>query len=126
MKFKSKKDKSKFFCLHPAIIMIFADLYNYTFEKHGVELVVTQTVSTPLMDKMLKRVSSAHRECRAIDVRTKDLDVYVLQDIMNYINDKEEYKQYHYVSKSGQKRLAYYHIGTAEHLHIAIHSKYKL
>lgn len=124
--FKHKRDK-KFFCsLHPILIMIFADLYTYAWEKHGIKLTVTDTVSTKFRDKLLKRKSPAHRQHRAIDVRTKDIDAYTLQDLIYYINNKPEYKKYHYRSYSGETRLAYYHIGSAEHLHIAIHAKYSL
>lgn len=122
--FKHKRDVKLFASLHPILIMIFADLWNYTYDKHGVMLTVTQTVSDKFIDQRLKRKSPAHSENRAIDVRTKNLDAFVLQDIMNYINEKEEYKQYHYVSLSGQKRLCYYHVGTAEHLHISLHSRF--
>lgn len=126
IKFKNKRDVKLFSTLHPILIMIFADLYNYTYEKHGVELVVTQTVSNKLIDQKLKRKSPSHSEHRAIDIRTKNLDVYILEDILNYINSKEEYKKYHYVSLSGQNRLAFFHFGTNEHIHLAIHSRYKL
>jgi len=126
--FKKKRDKKLFCALHPILIMIFADLYNYTYEKYGVRLTVTDTVSTKMRDKLLKRKSPAHRQYRAIDVRTKDLDAYILQDIMNYINTKEDYKKYHYISNSGEKRLAYYHgiLNKNEHIHLAIHARYAL
>lgn len=128
IKFKHNRDKKLFCSLHPILIMIFADLYTYAWEKHGIKLTVTDTVSTKLRDKVLKRKSPAHRQSRAIDVRTKDIDAFILQDLIYYINSKPEYKKYHYLSKSGEKRLAYYHgkIGYNEHLHIAIHARYSL
>ena len=126
MKFKSDKDKDLFFCLHPALILIFADLNWYAKYKHGVDLVITQTISSKIEDIALKRVSKAHRNAIAIDVRTKDLDVFVVEDIKNYINNKDEYQKYKYLANSGKKRLAYYHIGSEEHLHIALHSKFAI
>jgi len=126
IKFKSKKDQKMFAMLHPVLIMIYSDLFWYAKKKHNVELVVTQTISTPIIDRLLKRVSKSHLEKRAIDVRTKDLDVFVLNDIIKYINNKNDYKKFHYMSTSGEKRLAYYHVGNAEHIHLAIHSKFKL
>ena len=124
LQFKSKKDIKLFSMVHPILIMIIADLYNYAYEKHGVRLTITQTVTDKFIDQRLKRKSPAHSEHRAVDIRTKDLDAFVLRDILNYINEKEEYKKYHYLSLGGEKRLAYFHIGTFEHLHVALHSRY--
>lgn len=113
-----------FFMLHPALIFIISDLNLYAKEKFNIDLVITQTVSTVEQDRKLNRVSAAHRSFAAADIRTKDLDPFVVQDLIQYINSKEEYKKYRYLSKSGIKRLAYYHVGSAEHLHIALHRKY--
>lgn len=124
IKFKHRKDRKLFCSLHPVLLMIFSDLWYYAYDKHGVELTVTDTVSTERRDKRIGRKSSSHRDGRAIDIRTRDLDAFVMRDIMNYINEKEEYKKYHYVSYSGQERLAYYHFGTGEHIHLAIHKRY--
>lgn len=126
IKFKRRRDTTLFSALHPILIMIFVDLYTYTKDRHNVELVVTQTVSNKFIDQKLKRKSPSHSEHRAIDIRTKDLDVYVLQDILEYINTRPQYQQYKYLSLSGEKRLAYFHIGSAEHIHLCIHSKFKI
>ena len=128
IKFKNKRDVKLFSALHPVLIMIFADLYTYAYEKHGIKLTVTDTVSTKMRDKILKRKSAAHRQCRAIDIRTKDVDAFILSDLLEYINNKTDYKKYHYLSRSGEKRLAYYHgvAGKNEHIHLAIHSMYSL
>lgn len=122
--FKYPEDANSFATLHPALLLVFMDLYIYTIDKHYTELVVTQTVSTLKMDKILNRVSPAHREHRAIDIRTKGLDPEVIKDIVQYINNKEQYKKYHYVSTTGSTRLAYHHVGTGDHIHLAIHSRY--
>lgn len=127
MDFKHKKDMSLFFSLHPALIMIFADLNNYAYEKHNIELTITSTVSTPSEDAALGRISSSHLTRRAIDIRTKDIDVFALQDMLKYINSKSRYRKYHYTSFGGKKRLAYLHgEGDQEHIHLAIHADYAL
>jgi len=126
IKFKNSRDRKLFCSLHPVLLMIFMDMYNYAYDNYGVELTVTQTVTTKLQDKLLRRTSSAHREGRAIDIRTKDLDLFILMDIMEYIEGKEEYKNYWYEKRSGGRDLAYYHFGTAEHLHLAIHSVFAI
>ena len=105
--------------------MIFADAYVYMQEKHQVNLVVTQTISTESEDKKLGRVSSSHREKRAIDIRSKNLTHVQIKDLLEYINNNWRYKKYRYMSKSGKYRLAYYHdSGHGSHIHLAIHSKF--
>ena len=126
IKFKYKSDVKLFASLHPVLIMIFSDMWDYAYRNHGVSLVVTQTVSSKLIDQKLKRKSPAHSEHRAIDIRTKDLEPFVVQDIQNYINKKNAYLKYHYISMSGFSRLAYFHVGSAQHLHLAIHSKFAI
>lgn len=126
IEFKSNRDVKLFSALHPVLIMIFADLYNYAYEKHNVRLVVTQTVTNKFIDQKLKRKSPAHSENRAIDIRTKGVDGFIVDDLKKYINSKIEYKKYHYISNSGKSRLAYWHIGSAEHLHLSIHSKFAI
>lgn len=124
--FKNNRDKKLFCSLHPILLMVFIDMWNYAYNKHGVKLMVTDTVSNKMRDKLLKRKSPSHRECRAIDIRTKDVDAFVLQDILEYINNKDEYEGYKYLSYSGEKRLAYYHYGTNEHIHLAVHKIYSI
>ena len=126
MKFKNKRDTRLFSTLAAPLVMIYADLYWYAKAKHNIELVITQTVSTSRIDRMLKRVSKSHLERRAIDIRTRDIDAFIVQDLCEYINTKKEYEQFHYLSNSGSNRLAYYHIGSEEHIHLAIHSKYAI
>jgi len=124
MIFKYKRDKRMFTTLHPLLIMIYADLFWYVKSKYNIELVVTSTVSNKLTDKLLKRTSNAHSQSRALDIRCKDVDVLILNDAIEYINNKPEYEQYHYLSSSGLRRLAYIHTGTAEHIHLSIHKRY--
>ena len=126
MRFKNEEDREMLTFLHPVLLMIFFDLEHYAQSRHGIELVVTQTYTTKEIDDSLKRVSDAHRTFRAIDIRTKDLDVFVVNDLIEYINNKREYEQYKYMSNSGRKRLAFFHVGTLQHLHISIHKSFSL
>lgn len=124
IQFKYENDMKLFSALHPILLMIFTDVYNYVYEKYGVGLVVTQTITTEKTDRALKRKSPAHRQGRALDIRTKDLQPRIVQDIINYLHDHKKYQKYKYTSYSGHKRLAFFHVGTNEHLHIAISSKF--
>ena len=126
MNFKHEKDEKLFLSLSPILIMIYADLYYYARSRHNVELVVTSTISTLEEDKKLGRTSSSHRQGRSLDVRTRDIDIWIIQDIMRYINEKKAYVKYKYMSNSGSRRLAYLHDnGNGMHMHLAIHSQFK-
>ncbi len=60
LEFKNEKDRMFFTLLHPALIMIYADLYLYAKEKYNINLVITDTVSKPAIDAGLGRVSLSH------------------------------------------------------------------
>lgn len=126
MKFKHERDREMFTFLNPILIMIYADLFTYAKEKHGVELVVTDTISTPERDKLYSRTSKSHVERRSLDIRTKDLNAFVVNDLVDYVNNKDIYARYKYLSRSGDRRLAYFHIGTHQHIHLSLHSRYAL
>jgi hypothetical protein len=124
IRFKFDSDIRLFHCLHPALIMIFADLANYAQKQYGIDLVVTETITTPEQDFLIGRTSKAHQECRAIDIRTKDIDIFIVEELLDYINNKREYFNYHYEAYSGKKRLAFLHTTNEQHIHLAIHSQY--
>lgn len=124
LRFKNKRDEKMFAGLHPILLGIYIDLFLYVKNKYDVELVVTDTISTPLSDRLLGRKSKQHQRGLAIDIRTRDLDAFIIEDILKYLNYHPEHKKHKYLSRSGKERLAYYHVGTAEHLHVAIHARY--
>ena len=128
MKFKNEDDRLLFTTLLSPLIMIYADLHWYAKFRYDIDLVITATVSTTEQDKKLNRVSTAHneQERRALDIRTKDIDPFIVSELIEYINNKPEYKKYHYMSNSGQSRLAYFHIGSAQHIHLSIHKQFAL
>ena len=125
--FKHEKDKDLFYALHTAIILIYVDMANYAEKNFGKEIYITQTISTPEQDKEMGRISDAHQLKIAIDIGTKNLDVYEIQELLEYINNKKDYEEYRYLSYSGVKRLAYFHDnGHGEHIHTQIHKKFAL
>tara|TARA_R110000868_G_C10972634_1_gene770652 strand:+ start:31807 stop:32196 length:390 start_codon:yes stop_codon:yes gene_type:complete len=123
--FKNEKDKDLILTLHPILLMIFFDLAWYAKSRHGVDLTVTATKSTPEEDAALKRTSTAHQNGLALDIRSKNINVFITKDLVEYINSKEEYKDYRYMSFSGIDRLAYLHVGSAEHIHLAINKEFE-
>ena len=127
MKFKNKKDEELFFLLHPIVAMIAFDMDWYAVSNFGKELTITATVSTKEEDKALNRKSSSHQRGVAFDLRTRDLKDTEITSLLAYINGKWAYREYHYLSFSGKKRLAVYHNnGNGDHFHVQIHSRYSL
>jgi hypothetical protein len=123
--FKEEKDRMLFTLLHPALIMIYADAYTYAKETHKIDLVITETITTPEHDKKIGRIGTAHTRGIAIDIRANNLEKKVVKDLVEYINSRWIYKKYHYVSHSGVNRLAYDHgEGDNYHIHLQIHQKY--
>ncbi len=107
-------------------MLIILDAAEWSKSNWGVDLVITSTKSTYVEDLALGRKSASHREGRAIDIRTKDLDIFFVEQLVFYINNNPRFKKYHYMSSNGVERLAYYHNnGNGDHLHVAIHSKFK-
>ena len=126
--FKNEKDKELIWGLHPMLVLIFLDMAQFAKKEHGIDLVITATSSTLDDDIKLGRKSSAHREKRALDIRSKNINVWITKSIVDFINNKEEYRDYRYTSFSGIKRLAYVHTmpGQAEHIHLALSSEFAL
>ena len=123
--FKNEKDRMLFTLLHPALVLIYSDLFLYAKEKHNIELVITETITTKEHDKKLGRTSDAHQRAIALDLRAKDIDKKIVKDLVEYINNRWIYRKYHYMAKSGVARLAYDHgEGDNYHVHLQIHQKY--
>lgn len=127
MIFKHRKEYHQrilFTHIHPILLCIFLDANRYTYEKYGVYLEITSTISTLEEDLKYGRVSQSHRRKAAIDFTQKS---EIMNDVVNYINSKREFTEYKYLSHSGINRLAYRHNnGNGDHVHLALHSKYFL
>lgn len=127
MKFKNKKDQELFFALHPILILIVADMNLYASQNFDTSLTITDTISTKEQDERLGRRSTSHQRGVACDIRTRDLTPNQIDELKDYINSKEEYEDYKYLSFSGEKRLAYFHDnGNGAHFHVQIHSRYSI
>ena len=125
--FKHEKDKELFTGLNIILVMIYADLAVYAKEKYGIDLVITQTISTEEEDALLGRVSDAHQKAIALDIRANNLDPVAVKGLCDYINNEPRFKKYHYQARSGAKRLAYDHgKGANYHIHLQIHQKYAI
>ena len=127
MNFKHEKDRLMFHELHAALQLIVLDMNWYAVTNFGKSLTVTSTVSTPEEDKKLGRVSKSHFYKIAADLRARDLSKREQSELNDYINYKPEYREYHYLSMSGAKRLAFIHdSGEGIHYHVALHSQFAI
>jgi len=127
MKFKHEKDKLMFHELHAVLQLIVLDMNWYSVTNFGKPLTVTATISTPQEDAKLKRVSKAHQHSIACDLRSRDFTKAEQQELTDYINYKPDYREYHYLSMSGAKRLTLVHNnGNGSHWHTQIHSSFAI
>ena len=123
--FKNERDKEMFTELNLFLILVYADLATYAKLKHNIDLVVTETITTDKQDRALKRVSDAHQKGIALDIRANDINRNTVFELCDYINNKEEFKKFHYMSFSGTTRLAYPHgEGSNFHIHLQVHQRF--
>lgn len=122
MIFKNKKDYYRFYCLHPILIAIVADMYIWCSERN-IDFVITSTVSTPMEDKKLNRMSDSHLTGRAVDLRSWTFNQEQRLEFIKYFNNK--YNQSAAISKNGKANLVVYKTNP-EHFHIQIHKKFSL
>ena len=124
--FKHEKDKTDIFQVHPILLMILFDCANEFYDRFKKTLTITATISDEETDKKLKRKSPAHLQKRAIDISVRNLDEYQIKVLLEYANGHPAYQQFHYLSQTGDYRLAYRHgVGDNDHIHMAIHSRFK-
>lgn len=123
MEFKKDKDKDMFFLLNPVLQFIMMDI-NLWCSRNGMPCVVTDTISTIEDDKKLKRVSSSHREKRAVDLSASGWSLDNINALQNEFNNK--YNYYGAISKSTLKSnlVVYHNSGHGWHLHIQIHKRF--
>lgn len=125
IKFKKQSDKNKLYCVHPILFMIVADASQW-WHARGHDFVITETITNEEIDNKAGRVSASHRECRAVDVRAKDLPKDLLFRFSTLFNNK--YKDHAAIGgKTLMPRLVLLHgEGENYHMHIQIHNRYAI
>lgn len=113
IKFKTKKDESLFYKCHPFLVMMVCDFALYWHESNR-DMTITATLSTLEQDEKLGRVSSSHREGRAVDIRIKDVPKEFINEWYIWANKK--YGNLGAFNKSGGQSLIVLH-GTGENYH---------
>jgi hypothetical protein len=121
IKFKTTKEKEEFEStkVKGNLKFILLDMASF-FNANGYDFVITDVLSEVQEDKKLKRISSSHREGRAVDVRVHGIS----KDFLKVFEEKFE-KIYHNEAavslKTGQPNLILYHnSGHGDHLHIQV------
>jgi hypothetical protein len=124
MKFKHEKDHMLFFTIALELQILAYDMALYARDHLGVPFVITSTRSSIETDKAIGRVSSSHREGRALDLSIRGWDSTAIKDFVNHFNKKHE----DIAAISGKTLkpvLCVYgderHI---DHIHIQVHKKF--
>ena len=124
IEFKYSKDINLLYKVHPILLLIVADssLFFFNYKKR---FIITDSLSTTEDDMRLGRVSSSHREGRAVDVRINNLDPDFVKEWQAYMDSR--YLSFAAVNSKGFRKLIVLHgEGDNYHAHIQIHSSYAL
>lgn len=122
IKFKSKKDESLFYKCHPQLLMMVTDFALFWHESNR-DMVITATLSTKVEDDKLGRVSSSHREGRAVDIRIKDVPKEFINEWYIWANKK--YKTVGAFGKDGKQSLIVLHgEGDNYHAHVQLNKNF--
>jgi len=117
--FKDDYAKEGFSKLHPLLIDLVKSVAAWSMAYDKKPITITESLSTPERDKKLSRVSPAHSQGRAVDIRTIDMSKQKLVMLMQTFTEK--YKHLGYLTQKGERRLMYYHNnGNGPHIHLAI------
>lgn len=119
IKFKSIKEEKEFPRIVPSLKLIVEDIESYV-TKAGYDFVISDVMSEVSEDRALRRVSSSHREGRAVDVRTSSWPKDFLDKLESHFEEK--YKGMAALSKvTGKPNLILYHnVGFGNHIHIQV------
>ena len=118
MNFKNAKVFSRFLKCRPVLQFIAADMATWC-EANKLHFVITESLTTIEEDQDLNRVSSTHREGRALDIRSKDWP----REWINFFGEYfiEKYKSVAALNKFGTPILIVWHnSGHGEHFHVQI------
>ena len=116
---KEKELQSEIQQVHPRLQCLIEEMAFYVNGK-GYRFVITDLLSDALEDARLNRVSTSHREGRAVDIRTRDFSREFVREFENYFEAK--YGKFGAISKkTGKRNLIVFHDnGHGEHFHVQI------
>lgn len=91
MKFKNQLVAERWSGVHPKLREIASDADKFMQDNFGIEIVITESATTPEEDKRVGRVSITHRDKpwgRALDMRTAGVSPHALDMLKIYLNGK--------------------------------------
>lgn len=117
IKFKSKQEESEFPLLKKRTQIIAQDMAQYC-HIHGFEFIITDVMSDGSEDKKLKRVSRAHTERRAFDVRSRVWTKEFREKLEKHFEEK--YKDWAALSEKTLKPnlIEWHDNGNGQHFHV--------
>lgn len=118
--FKTEKAKEQWPFVNINVKNAVYDMSEFMFKKYGINIVVTETKTTLKEDEALNRVSSSHREGRAIDIRTKDWPTGAVSELKKEFEYLDE--EIGAISSKDRKRRFIVDMphGSGPHLHLQI------
>jgi len=99
--YKDDRVKNRAELLHYRMTQIMLEMLYYC-ESYGQPFIVTEAVTTIKEDQAQGRVSSSHRECRAIDIRTSHWSQSFIKQFVDYFMEK--YNDLGAISEADKKR----------------------
>jgi len=126
MKFKYKKDMELYFALSLELQMIAADMAIYSRDVLNKPFIITETLTDIDIDKRYQRVSSSHREGRAIDISLNWWTKEDAQKFTDHFNSK--YVDMAAISGSTLKPTlcVYGDKRHLSHIHVQVHKKFAI
>lgn len=88
MKFKDDTIEARFVDMVELAQRISTDMDSWLQKAYGIELTITATTSTSSEDRLLGRKTDTHRTRRAWDIRTRNIDAHILEELKIYTLSK--------------------------------------
>ena len=107
--------------LFRSLVVLF-DAQFFMMSNYNYNLTITSSISDMSKDLRLNRVSSSHRNRRALDIRKRDMTREMIDSLENYLEAK--YKDIAAISKkTGKPNIL---VIESDHLHLQIHKRYSM
>lgn len=121
--YKTEKIRVRAAYMNPFVREAMYEMIDWADDELNIHAIITETVSTLEEDKLLKRVSSTHREGRAFDMRTLKWKPEEIEKFTKFFNDK--YGHLGAITTSGKPLLILHHdSGHGDHFHIQFSKTY--
>jgi hypothetical protein len=117
MIFKTKKVELRFKEVHPIQIEICKEMDKWLLNYDGSQLEITDAKTTLKEDEALNRVSSSHREGRAIDISVNGWDKQKVSDFCLYFSNKYHLMGAVSLSDNIRRFIVWRKHGSGAHIH---------